>query len=67
MHVVDLPGAGDTAFPSVRRTGPNTFLVANYTSPLADPDRPWIVGQTSTEGTQIYLLTLTFTPREVRR
>lgn len=63
VHVFDLPGAGDTAFPSVRRTGPHTFLVANYTSPLSDPDRPWLVGQTSADGTQIYLLTLTFTPR----
>jgi hypothetical protein len=43
----DLHSAGDAAFPAVRRTGPHTFLVANYTSPLSDPDRTWIVGQTS--------------------
>lgn len=65
-HVVDLPGAGDTAFPAVRRTGPHTFVVANYTSPLHDPERPWIVGQTAEDGTQIYLLTLTFVPQEPR-
>ncbi|MCB9687977.1 MAG: exo-alpha-sialidase [Alphaproteobacteria bacterium] len=59
-HVMDIPGAGDTAFPQARRTGPHTFLVANYTSPLDDPDITWLEGQTSPLGTQIYLATLTF-------
>lgn len=59
-HLMDLPSAGDTAFPAVVRTGPHTFLLGNYTSPLDDPDRAWLVGQTSSEGTQIYFLTLTF-------
>lgn len=63
-HIIDLPGAGDTAFPSVRRTGPHTFLLANYTSPLDNPNISWMQGQTSPEGTQIYLLTLTFVPTE---
>lgn len=62
VHVMDLPGAGDTAFPSVQQTGPDTYLVANYTSPLDDPDISWLRGQTSPRGTQIYLLTLTFVP-----
>lgn len=60
VHLADLPSAGDTAFPSVRRTGPHTFLVANYTSPLDKTDLSWLAGQT--EPTQIYLLTLTFVP-----
>ena len=61
---MDLPGVGDTSFPSVRRTGDHTFLVANYTSPLDEPDINWIEGQISERGTRIYLLTLTFVPEE---
>jgi hypothetical protein len=61
--VLDLPSAGDTAFPAVRRTGAHTFLVANYTSPLDETDQSWIDGQTSARGTQIYLLALTFIPK----
>jgi hypothetical protein len=59
-HLRDLPGAGDTAFPAVRRTGPHTFLLANYTSPLDAPDISWLQGQAGP--TQIYLVTLTFVP-----
>jgi hypothetical protein len=62
VHVVDLPGVGDTSFPSVQQTGPHTYLLANYTSPLDDPDITWLQGQTSPRGTQIYLATLTFEP-----
>ena len=62
-HIVDLPSAGDTAFPAIRRTGANTFLLANYTSPLDDPDIAWIQGQGSERGTQIYFVELTFEPR----
>src|SRR5690606_18387540 len=62
VHVMDLPGAGDTAFPAVQQTGPDSYLVANYTSPLDDPDISWLRGQTSPRGTQIYLLDLTFVP-----
>jgi hypothetical protein len=62
VHLMDLPGVGDTAFPSVRRTGAHTFLMANYTSPLDEPDISWVEGQTSDRGTQLYLLDLTFEP-----
>ena len=62
VHVMDLPGVGDTAFPSVRQTGPHSFLLANYTSPLDDPDISWLQGQTSNRGTQIYLATIDFVP-----
>jgi hypothetical protein len=64
VHLFDLPGNGDTAFPAVRRTGQDTFLLANYTSPLDDPDISWIDGQTSSAGTQLYLLTLSLVPKD---
>jgi len=63
QHLMDLPGAGDTAFPSVRRVDEHTFFLANYTSPLEDPNISWLEGQTSELGTQIYLTALRFTPR----
>jgi hypothetical protein len=62
VHVMDLPGVGDTAFASVQQTGQDSYLIANYTSPLDDPDISWLRGQTSPRGTQIYLLDLTFVP-----
>ena len=60
QHILDIPGVGDTAFPAVRRTGAHTFLFANYTSPLDDPDITWLEGQTGS--THIYLATLLFVP-----
>ena len=33
--LLDLPGCGDTAFPSIVRISASKFLVANYTSPLS--------------------------------
>ena len=63
VHLMDLPGVGDTAFPSVRRTGAHTFLMANYTAPLDRPDISWIEAQMSSKGTQIYLLELKFVPK----
>ncbi len=58
----DLPGVGDTSFPSVYRLDANTFRFANYTSPLSNPDISWIEAQGSPLGTQIYLMDLQFTP-----
>jgi hypothetical protein len=60
--VTDLPSAGDTAFPSVRRLGHHSFLLANYTSPLDHPDLAWYRGQVSSAGTRIYFVRLTFRP-----
>jgi hypothetical protein len=60
VHLMDLPGAGDNAFPAVRRSGPHTFTLVNYTSPLDKPDISWIEGQLSEKGTQIYLTTIRF-------
>jgi hypothetical protein len=62
QYLFDIPGVGDTAFVSAHRTGAHTWLFANYTSPLDDPDQSWLDAQTSDAGSQIYLATLTFTP-----
>ena len=62
--IMDLPGCGDTAFPTVRRLDAHTFLIANYTSPLDDLTIPWLTAQVSDKGTQIYLTTLTFIPQD---
>jgi hypothetical protein len=60
--LLDLPGVGDTAFPSVVRTGPHELLVANYTSPRLLSGAPWIAGQLFPAGTAIYLVKLRFEP-----
>ncbi len=57
-HILDIPSAGDTGFPSITRDSDHQFSVANYTSPLIHPDRIWITGQTSGEGTSIYSVKL---------
>jgi hypothetical protein len=62
VHIVDLPSAGDTAFPSVVQLDAHRFLVANYTSPVWDADRTWMEGQLSEDGTLIYLLEIAFEP-----
>lgn len=59
--ILDLPGCGDTAFPSIVPTGPHTFLILNYSSPLEKcQDWPWIWGQVAWEGTIIYAVTVAF-------
>ncbi len=60
VWICDLPGASDTAFASIIRTGPSSFLVANYTSPLSYKNVPWIFGQISPAGTRIYFVELQF-------
>lgn len=56
--VMDLPGHGDNAFPSIYRLNEKEFLVANYTSALSKPNRSWIIGQL--KATEIYVLKLKF-------
>ena len=56
--VMDLPGHGDTAFPSIYRISEREFLVANYTSRLDRPNRSWIHGQLAP--TEVYLMKLKF-------
>lgn len=61
--VIDLPGCGDTAFPSILRTGKRTFRIANYSSPMDKCAAwPWIRGQLSPRGTQIHFVDVEFTP-----
>ncbi len=59
VWVTDLPGSGDTAFPSIQRLTENTFLIANYSSPLSRSPT-WLRGQLGPTG--IYLLLLDFAP-----
>lgn len=64
-HLVDLPSAGDTCFPSAIRQSERVFEVYNYTSPLdTGRDPVWIVGQLGR--TLIYRSVVTF-PRLAAR
>ena len=45
VPILDFPSAADTAFAGIVALGPGRFWVANYTSPLAGIDPPWVVGQ----------------------
>ncbi len=57
--VVDVPGVGDTCYPSTIPEPRHRYLVYNYTSPLDGSDPPW--GTALTVGkTLIYRQTLTF-------
>ena len=58
--LLDLPSAGDTAFPSILRLGPHEFLIANYSSPLEKTSWSWFRGQLGK--TAIYLVRLRFVP-----
>jgi hypothetical protein len=58
-HVRDLPGAGDTALPSILRLGKDRFLLANYSSNPKHHNRTWLKGQLNP--TYIYLMVLDFT------
>jgi len=59
--VMDLPGAGDTAFPSIQRLDKNRFLFANYSSPVKHrKKRSWLSGQLGNTG--IYLQIISFAP-----
>ena len=60
--LLDLPGCGDTAFPSIVPLDNHRFMILNYSSPdcNSDEDLSWIVGQLSPNGTVIYALTIEF-------
>lgn len=60
VPLLDLPSAGDTGFASIVRTGPHSFLAANYTSPAEESRWGWLNGQISKRGTRIYLIELKF-------
>ncbi len=65
VQVMELPGCGDTAFPSVVPLDDHRFLVANYTSPLNDPDISWLDAQSQDAGTALYLMELEFVETEL--
>jgi len=56
QQVVNLVGCGDTAFPSIVRTGNHTFTIFNYSNSIDENNCPpnWIAGQTSPSGSLIY-------------
>ena len=59
--VADVPGCGDTAFPSIERISKHKYVLANYSSPEKEcKDWWWIHGQLSSEGTSIYLMEIDF-------
>lgn len=59
----DIPGCGDTAFPSIVRVSEHTYIIVNYSNPFElCPDWPWIEGQISSSGSQLYFLLLQFEP-----
>jgi len=60
VKVLDLPGCGDNAFPSIVRTGPHKYIIFNYSSPGLDCDWSWIHGQISPSGTLIYMIDVEF-------
>merc|ERR1712223_328116 len=64
--LLDLPGCGDTAFPSIVPMGNHTYLILNYSNPLDEcEDWPWIWGQVSPGGTLIYGITVAFEKQNV--
>ncbi|NDC39902.1 MAG: hypothetical protein EBZ48_18035, partial [Proteobacteria bacterium] len=59
--VTDIPGCGDTAFPSIVRIDEHTYLIVNYTSPTdLCADWPWLEGQIAPQGTSIYVIVVSF-------
>lgn len=61
--VTDIPGCGDTAFPSIVRIDEHTYLIVNYTSPTdLCADWPWLEGQIAPQGTSIYVIVISFAP-----
>lgn len=57
--IVDVPGWGDTCYPSIIRRRHGRFLVYNYTTPLDGPDEPWLPALTG-DRTLIYRMVLRF-------
>lgn len=60
-RLLDLPGCGDTAFPSIVPLGNGTYLIFNYSNPIElCQDWAWIQGQIAPQGTLIYTVTIQF-------
>lgn len=59
--VVDIPGCGDTAFPSIMRVSEHKYWIANYSSPFDEcKNWSWLHGQLSQDGTQIHYIEVEF-------
>lgn len=59
--VMDLPGCGDNAFPSIVPLGNHSYLILNYSNPFdLCPEWSWIYGQVAPEGALIYAVTVQF-------
>ena len=56
--LLDLPSRGDTSFPALVPLNDRQYLLFNYSSPLAGPDKAWIWGQLT--ATNIYANVITF-------
>jgi hypothetical protein len=58
--LLSLPSAGDTAFPSLERIAPDTWLLANYSNRVEERNLSWLEGQNQRTG--VYLVLLRFPP-----
>lgn len=45
VHILDIPGKGDTAFPGITQLDSERYLLVNYSNDPTGPDYPWIIGQ----------------------
>jgi len=72
IRILDLPGCGDTAFPSILRISQHKYRIVNYSSPWMEIDNnrkerrkceewSWVKGQTSDLGTLLYYVDVEFT------
>ena len=57
--LTDVPGWGDTCYPSIVQRPHQRFLVYNYTTPLDGNDEPWGIALTA-DKTVIYRMTMSF-------
>lgn len=58
QHLLTLPSAGDTAFPSLEWLDGSTLLLANYSSPPGEREVGWLEAQNRRTG--LYFLLLRF-------
>jgi hypothetical protein len=56
QHLLTLPSAGDTAFPSFVWLDRSTLLLANYSSPPDEAGQSWLEGQSQRTGVFLQLL-----------
>jgi proteasome lid subunit RPN8/RPN11 len=64
IHLFDLPGKGDTAFPAIAPIDENSYLLMNYSNDVEGADVPWLLGQW--RKSHIYSIKLTFGSSETQ-